>query len=191
MSADSLSREAIRAIDPQDMLGDVLAQPHQLGDALWRAGSAGIERSDMHGGLLVCGMGGSAIGAELAAAAAHDRAERPIRAVRDYSLEDWTHEDTLALCASYSGETEETLSCYEDAGAKGIPRVALTTGGRLAELAREEGVPVIGVPAGFQPREAVIYMTVCALEVAALWGAAAPLRGEIEGSAATVIRCPS
>ena len=49
------------------------------------------------------------------------------------SLEDWTHEDTLALCASYSGETEETLSCFEDAGAKGIPRVALTTGGRLAE----------------------------------------------------------
>ena len=71
------------------------------------------------------------------------------------------------LCASYSGSTEETLACFEAAGAAGAPRVALTTGGQLAERAREEGVPVIGVPSGMQPRAAVVYMTVGALECAA------------------------
>ena len=67
---------------PGGMLGDVLAQPHQLGDALWRAQSAGIRPRDLPGGLVVCGMGGSAIGGDLAAAALGDRATRPIATVR-------------------------------------------------------------------------------------------------------------
>ena len=130
------------------MLGDVLAQPHQLGDALWRAQSAGLPKQDRPGGLVVCGMGGSAIGGDLAAAALGDRATRPITTVRGYALESWTGPDSLVLCASYSGDTEETLACFEAAGAAGARRVALTTGGELAEAARAEGVPVIGVPAG-------------------------------------------
>jgi glucose/mannose-6-phosphate isomerase len=177
-----LSRDAIAAVDPRGMLGDVLAQPHQIGDALWRVESAGISRADLSGGLLVAGVGGSAIGGDLAAAALGRRAARPVRAVRDYSLEPWTSDDTLVLCASYSGGTEETLACFEEATARGIPRVALTTGGRLAERAREEGVPVIGVPSGMQPRAAVVYMVVAALECAALCGAGPSLRAELEGA---------
>ena len=142
------------------MLGDVLAQPLQLGDALWRAQSAGIRPRDLPGGLVVCGMGGSAIGGDLAMAALGDRATRPITVVRGYALESWIPPESLVLCASYSGETEETLACFEAAGAAGAQRVVLTTGGTLAELAREEGVPVIGVPAGMQPRAAVVYMTI-------------------------------
>ena len=58
--------------------------------------------------------------------------------------------------------------------------MAITTGGKLAEVAREEGVPVIGVPAGMQPRAAVIYMTIGALECAALCGAAPAVHAEID-----------
>jgi glucose/mannose-6-phosphate isomerase len=175
-----LTREAIAALDPQGMLGDVLAQPQQLGDALWRAQSAGAPQLDLSGGLVVCGMGGSAIGGDLAVAALGDRATRPIRTLRGYGLEPWTPPDTLVLCASYSGKTEETLACFEAAGAAGTPRVALTTGGSLAESARGEDVPVIGVPAGMQPRAAVLYMMVGALECAALAGAAPALHSEID-----------
>src|SRR5439155_636993 len=57
-----LSREAVEAVDPAGMLGDVLAQPDQLSDAVWRARSAGFRRSS-GGELVVAGMGGSAIGA--------------------------------------------------------------------------------------------------------------------------------
>jgi glucose/mannose-6-phosphate isomerase len=162
------------------MLEDVLAQPHQLGDALWRAQSAGIPKQDRSAGLVVCGMGGSAIGGDLANAALGDRATRPITTVRGYALESWTSPESLVLCASYSGNTEETLACFEAAGVAGAGRVVLTTGGKLAEAARAEGVPVIGVPAGMQPRAAVIYMVVGVLECAAACGAAPGLHSEID-----------
>jgi glucose/mannose-6-phosphate isomerase len=185
---DPLSPAAFEAVDPQGMLGDVLAQPLQLGDALWRAQSASIRSRDLPGGLVVCGMGGSAIGGDLAAAALGDRATRPVVTVRGYALESWTPPESLVLCASYSGETEETLACFDAAGAAGTRRVALTTGGRLAEAAREENVPVIGVPAGMQPRAAVLYMTVGALECAALCGAAPALHSEIDTATALLER---
>jgi glucose/mannose-6-phosphate isomerase len=175
-----LDRESIEAVDPSHMLSDVLAQPLQLGDALWRAQSADIGRRDRPGGLVVSGMGGSAIGGDLAAAALGDRATRPITTIRGYALESWTAPDSLILCASYSGNTEETLACFEAAGAAGAGRVAITTGGKLAEAAREESVPVIGVPAGMQPRAAVLYMIVATLECAAVCGAAPGVHAEID-----------
>jgi glucose/mannose-6-phosphate isomerase len=184
----TLDRESIEAVDPRHMLGDVLAQPLQLGDALWRAQSAEIGKRDRPGGLVVCGMGGSAIGGDLAAAALGDRATRPITTVRSYALEAWTPPDSLVLCASYSGDTEEVLACFEAAGAAGAGRVALTTGGKLAELAREESVPVVGVPAGMQPRAAVLYMIVATLECASLCGAAPGLHSEIDTATALLER---
>lgn len=164
------------------MIEDVLAQPHQIGDALWRVEAAGVAPRELPGGLVVCGMGGSAIGGDLAAAAIGNRAKRPIRTVRGYELPPDVGPDTLVLCASYSGSTEETLACFDAAGEAGAPRVALTTGGPLAERARATGVPVAGVPSGMQPRAAVVYMTIGALECAAACGAAPSLRGEIEAT---------
>jgi glucose/mannose-6-phosphate isomerase len=94
----------------------------------------------------------------------------------------------VVLCASYSGDTEETLSCYAAAGAAGIERVVLTTGGELAARARADGVKVVGVPSGMQPRAAVVYMTVGALELAALSGASPPFGDEIDGAADLLTR---
>jgi glucose/mannose-6-phosphate isomerase len=89
----------------------------------------------------------------------------------------------MVLCASYSGNTEETLACYESAGALGARRTVVTTGGRLAEMARADGIPVIPLPGGFQPRAAIAYMIVAALEVAALCGAGPRLTSEIDVAA--------
>jgi glucose/mannose-6-phosphate isomerase len=179
----SLLREEIAAADPQGMLGDVLEQPAHLTDALWRVESADIKPFEAHGGLAICGMGGSAIGADLAAAAVGSRAHNPIYTLRRYDLPPWIGEETAVLCSSYSGNTEETLACYAAAREAGAKIIALTTGGKLAELARADGVPVIGVPSGMQPRAAVGYMAVCSLEVAAICGAAPSLRSEIEAAA--------
>jgi glucose/mannose-6-phosphate isomerase len=179
-----LDAEAIGAVDPTGQLGDVLDLPNQLRDALWKVESAGLEPFDAPGGLIVAGMGGSAIGGALARAALGERASRPIVLARSYELPPWATPDTAVLCCSYSGETEETLACYEAAGALGAPRVAATTGGRLAEAARADGVPVIPLTGGFQPRAAVAYVTVAALEVAALCGVAEGLRSEIDVAAA-------
>jgi glucose/mannose-6-phosphate isomerase len=188
MSADPLSREAVAAVDPSGLIDDVLAQPLQLTDALWRARSADIPNRDLPAGLVVCGMGGSAIGGDLALAALGDRATRPIWTRRGYGLWPWTPPDTLVLCASYSGGTEETLAGFESAGAAGAGRVVMTTGGPLAAAARAEGVPVIGVPSGMVPRAAVLYMVVGALECARSCGAAPEIRSEIENATALLER---
>src|SRR6185437_8950074 len=160
------------------------AMPEHLRDAVWRAESAIMEDSDTPAGLVVAGMGGSAIGGALARAALGDHASRPIFVTRAYGIPTWTTPETMVLCASYSGETEETLACYESAGALGAKRTVVTTGGRLAEMARADGVPVIPLPAGFQPRAAVAYMIVAALEVAAQCGAGPRLTPEIDVAAA-------
>jgi glucose/mannose-6-phosphate isomerase len=180
---EALSREAIAQVDVSDQLGAVLALPEHLRDALWRVESAIMNEWDTPGGLVVAGMGGSAIGGALARAALGDHASRPIFVTRAYGLPPWTTPETTVLCASYSGNTEETLACYESAAALGAQRVVVTTGGRLAELARADRVPVIPLPGGFQPRAAVAYMTVAALEVAALCGAGPRLTSEIDVAA--------
>ncbi|MEA2143818.1 MAG: glucose/mannose-6-phosphate isomerase [Solirubrobacteraceae bacterium] len=187
-ASDPLSREAVAAVDLQDMLGDVLAQPHQIGDALWRTDAAGLPRRYMPGGLVVCGMGGSAIGGDLARAAIGSRAERPMRVVRGYDLVPWMANDALVLCSSYSGNTEETLACFDAAGQLGAPRVALTTGGTLADRARDANVPVIGVPSGMQPRAAVVYMTIASLQCATAAGVCGSLQAEAEAAAALLGR---
>jgi glucose/mannose-6-phosphate isomerase len=186
-----LTRAAIAAVDRQGQVDDILGLPDQLRDAMWRVESARLEPHDTPGGLVVAGMGGSAIGGALARAALGDRASRPIVVARGYALPAWTATDTTVLCASYSGDTEETLAVYEAAGALGAQRIAATTGGKLAAAARAEDVPVVPLPGGFQPRAAVAYLFVIALEVAWLCGAGERLHAEIDVAAASAERLAS
>ena len=181
--SDPLSPQAIEAADPSGLYGDVLDQHLQVGDALWRFESAGVNAAEAAGGLAICGVGGSAIGGDLAAGILGARALRPVRTVRAFGLPPDVGPETLVLAASYSGETEEALACFEAAGEVGSPRVVLTTGGRLADAARAAGVPVIGVPSGMQPRSAVVYAVVATLGCASACGAAPLLRDEIERGA--------
>jgi hypothetical protein len=86
--------------------------------------------------------------------------------------------EPLVLCASYSGDDQEALDCFEEAGRRGTPRAVICTAGRLAARAREERVPVIGVPAGIDdPRAAIVYFT-----VAAVVCAEPSLRAELEAA---------
>ncbi len=165
------------------MLEDILAIPDHLRDALWRVESARIAPAESER-LLVCGMGGSAIGGDLAAAALGDRLRRPLVTVRDYELPSWAGESSTVLCSSYSGGTEETLACFEAAGETGARRIVASTGGELVELARAADVPVIGLPGLLPaPRVGVAYMLVCAAEVAVLAGVAPRIADEIEAAA--------
>jgi glucose/mannose-6-phosphate isomerase len=182
-SADPLA--AIREVDPSGELEHALALPDHLEDALWRVESARLERSDASG-LVICGMGGSAIGADLARAAIGERLTRPFMTVRGYSPPPWTDPDSAFLCSSYSGNTEETLACYAAAEALGARRIVATTGGALADAARADGSAVIGIPSGMQPRAAVGYMFAIAAEVAAAVGASDGIRTEIDCAAANL-----
>jgi glucose/mannose-6-phosphate isomerase len=165
------------------MLDDVLAIPDHLRDALWRVESARLEPAEA-AGLAVCGMGGSAIGGDLAAAALGDGLTRPLLTVRGYSLPSWLTPEWTVLCSSYSGNTEETLACFEAAEALGTRRLVASTGGQLVDKARESGVPVVGLPGILQPRAAVAYMLTIATEAAAIAGVAPRIHTEIDAAAA-------
>jgi glucose/mannose-6-phosphate isomerase len=182
-TTSALGRDLITAIDQSHQLDDILAMPDQLRDAMWRVESANLEPRDAPGGLVVAGMGGSAIGGLLARAVLGDRASRPIVLARGYALPAWTTPDTTVFCSSYSGNTEETLAVFDAAGALGARRIVASTGGKLADAARADGIPVIPFPGGFQPRAAVAYSLVAALEVAAICGAGERLHAEIDVAA--------
>jgi glucose/mannose-6-phosphate isomerase len=184
----ALDAAAVASVDSTGQAADITDLGNHLRDALWRVDSAGIAPVDAPGGLVVAGMGGSAVGGRLAAAALGDRLRRPLAVADGYALPPWAGPSTLVLCSSYSGGTEETLASYDDARERGAPLLAATTGGALAERARRDGVPVIPLPGGFQPRAAVGYALVSALEAAALCGAAPALRDEVEGAAALAER---
>jgi glucose/mannose-6-phosphate isomerase len=173
----------IRALDPSGQLDDVLALPDHLRDALWRVESTMLDSADVSG-LILCGMGGSAIGGVLARAAMGDALNQPMLVYRDYELPPWTQPDRAVLCSSYSGDTEETLAAFAAAEAVGATRYVATTGGELAESARQAGVPVIGLPSGLQPRHAVGYGFTVACEIAALLGVAEGMRTQIDTAAA-------
>jgi len=179
-----LDAAAVAAVDSTGQAAEILDLPAHLRDALWRVDSAGIPPADAPGGVVVAGMGGSAVGGRLALAALGARLRRPFVVADGYALPSWVGAEHLVLCSSYSGGTEETLSAYDDALERGASRIVATTGGALAERARRDRAPVIPVPGGFQPRAAVGYGLVAALEAAALAGAAPSLRDEVEAAAA-------
>src|SRR2546428_9874006 len=147
MTADTSvieSVERIRAADPEDMLGRIKELPDQLRDAWAIAGKASLPPA--YAGvrnITLGGMGGSAIGGDLAAALLADELKVPMSVHRDYGLPAFVGHDSLVIASSYSGNTEETLSAFEAARVRGARVVALTTGGKLAELARAAGLPVV------------------------------------------------
>ncbi|HEX7171095.1 MAG TPA: bifunctional phosphoglucose/phosphomannose isomerase [Candidatus Limnocylindria bacterium] len=146
----------LRRIDPDDMLGKVAELPRQLSQA--RRVAASLERDQRLAdvdAVIVLAMGGSAIGAELVAAAAGERLRVPLIVHRDYGLPAGAGERTLIVAASHSGETAETLSGFAAARERGLPTAVITTGGRLAASASEAGLSVLRYQPGGQPRAAI------------------------------------
>jgi len=131
-------------------------------------------------------MGGSAIGGDLATAALGDRLTGPMATVRGYALPSWATPEWTVLCTSYSGDTEETLGCFEAAEVLGANRLVASIGGKLVDRARDAGVLVVGLPGIFQPRAAVAYMVVVAAEAAHLAGIAPRLYTEVDAAAASL-----
>jgi glucose/mannose-6-phosphate isomerase len=106
----------------------------------------------------ICGMGGSAIAGDLVAGAYSERLRVPVTVVRDYWLPGWVGPNTLAILSSYSGGTEETLTCASQALDRESLCVAVTSGGKLGSQYAEEGVAVVPVAPGLQPRAALLRM---------------------------------
>jgi len=143
MNLDDLSH--FKELDPQDMLAHIDGLPDQLQSA-WELGrTLALPAWEDIQTVVICGMGGSAIGADLVAAAVMEASPVPIIVHRDYGLPGFAKgPGTLVICSSHSGNTEETLDAFETALEKG-----------LAEKAKAADVPVWQFVHKGQPRAAV------------------------------------
>lgn len=120
--------------------------------------------------VVVCGMGGSAIGGDYLRALFEAYGNIPVLVVRDYHLPQCVDAGSLVFAVSYSGNTEETLSCYREAHARGAMILTLSSGGELQERASADGYPHLQVPGGQPPRTALGYLFVPLMRLCERWG---------------------
>jgi len=150
--------ERLRRGDPSGMGRHMENLPRQLEEALEIGRGAALSLScDGASSIVVFGMGGSAIGGEIAGGYLEDRLGVPLEIVRGYSVPAYVGPSTLVVVSSYSGNTEEALSAYEAAAERGARMLCSTTGGKLAELAEAAGHDTVRIPGGLPPRAAIGY----------------------------------
>lgn len=141
-------------MDVDDMLGAILAWPERLRHGYASKVDLSAEYRSAQN-IAVCAMGGSAIGASLAAELLADRLTVPVSIVRDYTLPAAVTADTLVIAISHSGNTEEVLSTYRQARERGARIVVISTGGQLATLAEEDNNHFIRYECPGEPRAAL------------------------------------
>ena len=130
--------------------------------------------------VVMAGMGGSAAGAELLAASAAQTVDVPVVVHRGYGLPAAAGRGALVIASSYSGDTAEVLSAVEVALTRQVPAVVITSGGALARLAGEHGLPRVMLPSGLMPRMALGYLVFPALGALADGGVAVATDDEID-----------
>jgi|SRR3989338_1593230 len=138
-------------IDNSNMLKVLEEFPQQCKTALEL--TKGVSVSGKVDKIVVAGMGGSAVGGDLLKICMHD-SKMPVFVVRGYKMPNFVDNNTLVFAVSYSGNTEETISAFEDANKKNAKIVAVTSGGYLGQLAKK----AIKIPSGLQPRAALGYL---------------------------------
>ena len=101
--------------------------------------------------IVMCGLGGSGIGAKMVANWLMDEIKLPITIVNDYTLPAFVDENTLVIGSSYSGNTEETTMAIEEAHSKGSHIICICSGGKLESFCSENNYDCIIVPGGNPP----------------------------------------
>jgi glucose/mannose-6-phosphate isomerase len=150
------NQQELKQLDPQNMLGHIETLPDQLMKA-WQLGKqlpvpdyGKIDR------VVIAGMGGSAIGGDLLASYARPPCKIPGFSHRDYGLPAWAEgRNTLVICSSHSGSTEETLSSLSQAIIKDCSVLTLSTGGKITEMSKNAGCSAWVFEHQGQPRTAV------------------------------------
>ncbi len=154
MNLDDLER--FKQLDTLNMLGEIDNLPDQLAVAYQLGMKHDLPDWKNFRQVVIAGMGGSAIGADLLASYCASLARLPVSVHRDYSLPFFARGgETLVICSSHSGNTEETLDAFESARKAECRVVVVCTGGELAKRAKENSIPIWTFEHTGQPRAAV------------------------------------
>ena len=145
----------IKQYDPGDVLSGVLNIPEQARyEVVVHKGSN--QRRDFKN-IVIAGMGGSALAADMVRVLTAGWLHLPLEVVKGYDLPGFVGEETLVIAVSHSGNTEETLSCYQQALDKKSCLAVMSTGGELIKRANNDNITYAQIPAGTQPRMSTVY----------------------------------
>ncbi len=154
MNLDDLDR--FKQLDTQNMLGEIDNLPDQLGYAYQLGLKHQLPDWKDFRQVVIAGMGGSAIGADLLVSYCASLSPISVSVHRDYDLPLFARgAETLVICSSHSGGTEETLSAFEAAHKAGCRIVAVCTGGELAKRAQENNISLWTFDHAGQARSAI------------------------------------
>ena len=158
--------EKIKKIDQEGMYDRIYQFPSQFEDALKRTKETQLPKWDKSKikNIVVAGLGGSAIGGDLVRSYLAERLDIPFFICRNYTLPNFVYSSSLVFVSSYSGNTEETLSAFEDASKRSAKIICITSNGKVERISSEENIPCVPLPKGFQPRAALGYSFVPILE---------------------------
>jgi len=148
--------EEIYAVDTSNMYGLLKGAPAQARAAVaigkatpLRLNTRGIEQ------IVVCGLGGSAIGGDLLRSYLAGELTIPLAVNRNYTLPRYVGRQTLVIVSSYSGNTEETIAAHREARKRKAKVLCISSGGATAAAARTHRTPLITIPGGLPPRAAL------------------------------------
>ena len=179
-----LNLKAIKKIDRSGMLGLIESFPEQCADAEAIGYSFKLPDSyrRKYDNIVVTGLGGSAIGADIIRSYIADEAAVPVFVNRNYALPAFVCSGSLVVVSSYSGDTEETLAAYADAKKRRAAIIAITSGGKLKAASVKDGYPVITIPCRLPPRAALGYSSIPLLILLANIGLIGDRKEEIGGA---------
>jgi glucose/mannose-6-phosphate isomerase len=153
-----MTLDDITTLDPSGMFERIRNFPAQVREAAAIGTSVPLPaRRRAASQIVLCGLGGSAIGGDLLRSYLTDDLRVPFLVHRHYTLPAFVGPSSLVIISSYSGNTEETISAHRDALKRGAQLLCITSGGKTAALAARHRSPLITIPGGSPPRAALGY----------------------------------
>lgn len=178
--------ELRKRIDPTGMIDWIAGLPGQCRTAVEIVSGLSLPAWQGIDRVVILGMGGSAIGGNLARSLVETDCRVPIAVNSDYTIPGYVDERTLVIASSYSGNTEESLAGYDVAQARGARLVVISAGGELADKAKAAGNPWVAIPGGLSPRAALGYSLVALLMLFEGFGLVSGVRDSVDESIAVL-----
>ena len=151
-------------IDKSNMLSVLEHFPDHIDNAFFKL-AKDIKIKGEYNKIIVAGMGGSALPGDILQSYLSDKSDIPVFVHKSYDLPKFVDKDSIVFTVSYSGNTEETISAYKVARGKSCATIAIASGGKLLEKAESDSKPLVKIPKGIQPRQAVGYQFFAILRI--------------------------
>jgi len=188
----------IKNLDSSDMIDDINDMPASIENAIKISKKLNIPDTIKNEildisyqrpeNIIIVGMGGSAIGGDLLKDFLFSELNIPLETIRGYDIPKYVSNKTLVIVVSYSGNTEETLSCFTKGLERNAMVICISSNGLLEKICSKQNIPIILVPKNIQPRASIPYLFFPLLIIMNLMGISSDYKKEIEETVSILIK---